>query len=86
MITVRLKNVQADDQDHSNPLLGNKKTLFVVIDINCRKMKDSEGLENCTFCFQSICSVVGQTCATTILIERDPLTLTVVMKRAIVDT
>ena len=49
-------------------------------------MKDSEGLENCTFCFYSICSVVGQTRATTILIERDPLTLTVVMKRAIVDT
>ena len=41
MITVRLKNVQADDQDHSNPLLGNKKTLFVVIDIN--SLQKNEG-------------------------------------------
>ena len=43
MITVMYdwKTVYVDDQDHSNPLLGNKKTLFVVIDIN--SLQKNEG-------------------------------------------
>ena len=84
MITVMYdwKTVYVDDQDHSNPLLGNKKTLFVVIDIN--SLQKNEGFwgvgELYYIIFLELCSVVGQTYATIMLIECDPLTLTLVLR------